>query len=278
MGSILLAIVVLVSAACRVGAADGPGAGTATGRPAEAATVTVFAAASLKSAMHAAIGAYERSAAPVQVELATDSSAALRVRIEQGAPADLFLSADTTNAQALVDSGAATGPIVPFAGNALALVVPIGNPAAIVSPMDLARPGVRVIAAGAAVPITSYATRLMERLARLPGYPRGFVAGYAANIASREDNVAALVTKVGLGEGDAGIAYATDALVAASTVTTVPLPSEAQVRVTYGAVVLDGPQLSAAGSLGSARAFLAWLTGAEGQAILARFGFLPAEP
>lgn len=277
--AILLVTVSLASTACR------PTAGAVAGPAAQATTVTVFAAASLKTAMQAAIAAYAPSAAAVQVELATDSSAALRARIEQGAPADLFLSADTANAQALVDSGAAGGPVVPFAGNALALVVPIGNPAAIVSPADLARPGVRVMAAGNAVPITRYATRLIERLASLPGYPRDFVARYGANVASREDNVAALVTKVGLGEGDAGIAYATDALVAATSVTSVPLPSEAQVRVTYGAVVLAGPSQGSGSSGGSsagtrsraaARAFLTWLTGAEGQRILARFGFLVA--
>jgi hypothetical protein len=73
------------------------------------------------------------------------------------------------------------------------------------SPKDLAKPGVKVIAAGDAVPITKYATQLVADLAKQTGYPADFAAGYTANIASREDNVMALMAKIELGEGDAGI-------------------------------------------------------------------------
>ena len=82
--------------------------------------------------------------------------------------------------------------------------MPTDNPAGIKTPADLARPGVKVIAAGDEVPITKYATQLVANLAKEPGYPADFAAAYAANIVSKEDNVKAVVAKIELGEGDAG--------------------------------------------------------------------------
>src|SRR5207247_7850540 len=166
--------------------------------------------------------------------ISTDSSAALETKIEQGgAPADVFLSADTINPQKLIARGLATGPMVVFAGNKLTIVVPKDNPAGVKKPADLARAGVDVIAAGDEVPITKYATQLIHNLAGLPGYPAGFEAAYAANVASREENVGAIVGKIALGQGDAGIVYVTDAA-AASDVRTVDIPASANVIATYG--------------------------------------------
>ena len=91
------------------------------------------------------------------------------------------------------------------------VVVPTANPASIASPADLAKSGVKVIAAGDTVPITKYATQLVRTWPRRPGYPADFVARYTANVASKEDNVKALIAKIELGEGDAGIVYVTDA-------------------------------------------------------------------
>ena len=168
--------------------------------------------------------------------LSTDSSAALETQIEQGAPADLFLSADTTNPQKLVDAGLADGAPVTFAGNELTVIVPAGNPARIASPADLARTGVRIIAAGDEVPITKYAGQLVENLAKEAGYPADFAAAYAANVASKEDNVKAVVAKIELDEGDAGIVYVTDAK-ASAKVATIDVPPSANVRATYDALV-----------------------------------------
>jgi molybdate transport system substrate-binding protein len=95
------------------------------------------------------------------------------------------------------------------------------------------------------------------------------VAKYTANIASKEDNVAAVVSKIELGEGDAGIVYVTDAKTS-TKVTTVAVPDAANVPATYGGVVVKASANQAA-----AQAFLAWLAGPDGQAILASFGFLP---
>lgn len=233
------------------------------------AELVVFAAASLRAALGRAAAAYEAANPDTAVTLSTDSSAALATQIEQGAPADVFLSADTANAQRLVDGGHASGPVVPFATNRLTVIVPAGNPGRVASPADLARDGVTVIAAGDEVPLTGYAAQLLANLARQPGYPDHFERRYAANVASKEDNVAAAVARIELGEGDAAIVYETDAK-RSTRVESVPVPQADAVRATYGGVVVGGssePERAAA--------FLSWLAGPDGQAVLAEFGFLP---
>lgn len=242
-------------------------AGGASAAPAP--TLTVFAAASLGDALGAIGTAYE-AATGTGIVLSTESSTALRTQIEQGARADVFLSADTTNPAALVAAGLADGATVPFAGNRLAIIVPAENPARVLAPADLARPGVKIIAAGTSVPISSYAGILIERLAGLPGSPAGFVALYAANVVSREDNVRAVLAKVELDEGDAGIVYASDAS-GSTTILTIAIPPGANVTATYAGVV---PTTATDPSAG--HAFLSWLAGPAGQSVLASFGFTPA--
>jgi molybdate transport system substrate-binding protein len=121
------------------------------------------------------------------------------------------------------------------------------------------------------VPITRYAEQLVANLGSLPGYPADFAAAYAANIVSREDNVANVVGKLALGEGDAGIVYATDAAARISELRSIPVPPEANVSATYAGAVVAGAAHAA-----EARAFLDWLRGEEGQASLTGLGFAPA--
>ena len=207
-----------------------PSSGTGT-------QITVFAAASLSSPLADAKAAYEAANPGIMLVITPDSSAALETQIEQGAPADVFLSADTANPQKLVDGGFAQGIAVVFAGNELTIVIPTDNPAGISSWRDLAKDGLKVIAAGEEVPITKYATQLVDNLAAQPDAPAGFANAYAANIVSREENVKALIAKIELGEGDAGIVYVTDA--AASTkVETIDVPGDANVPATYAGVVV----------------------------------------
>ena len=266
-----IAALAVILAACSSGATPAPGtpAPSAAASSAAPSSLTIYAAASLKAVMAKAQTAYEAANPGTTLAISTDSSAALETKIEQGAPADLFLSADTANPQKLVDKGLAAGSITKFAGNLLTVIVPVANPAGIQTPADLAKPGIKVIAAGDTVPITRYATQLVANLARQPGYPADFVAQYTANIVSKEDNVAAVVAKIELGEGDAGIVYVTDAKTS-TKVTTVAVPDAANVPATYGGVVVK-----ASPNVAPAQAFLAWLAGPDGQAILASFGFLP---
>ncbi len=217
----------------------------------------------------ALLAAYRAANPSVTFSVSTDSSTALAAKIEQGAPADVLLAADMANPQALVDRGLARGDVVAFAGNQLAVIVPAGNPARIASPADLARPGVRIIACAVGVPVERYTAQLLDRLVAVGGYPAGFPDAYRANVVSAEDNVGAIVAKVGLGEGDAGIVYATDARVSRA-VEAVAIPAGANVPATYGGVVVG-----ASGAPEAAAAFLAWVAGPDGQAILASFGFRP---
>ena len=230
------------------------------------AALTIYGAASLKGALEQLKTSYEDGRPGTTLTLSTDSSAALAAQIEQGAPADGFLSADITNPRKLVDKGLADAA-VNFAGNVLTVIVPPDNPGGLATPADLAKSGVKVIAGGDDVPITTYAKQVVDLLARIPGYPAGFAAAYDANVVTKEDNVKAVVAKIEMGEGDAAIVYVTDAT-ESGRVATIALPAEASVAAIYaGVVVKDSTNLAAA------HAFLGWLSGAEAQLILTQLGF-----
>jgi molybdate transport system substrate-binding protein len=261
--ALVIGATILIFAACSSSAASTPAP------PASPVELTVLGAASLKGTLEKAKAAYETANPGTTVTISTDSSSALETQIEQGAPADVFLSADTTNPKKLVDAGLADGAAVTFAGNKLTVIVPSDNPAKITSPADLAKAGIKVIAAGDEVPISKYAKQLVDNLAKEAGYPADFAAAYAKNVASKEDNVKAVVAKIELGEGDAGIVYVTDAR-ASSKVTAVDVPDSANVPATYAGVAIKASK-----HLDAAKAFLDWFAGPDGQAILSGFGFLP---
>jgi molybdate transport system substrate-binding protein len=276
--SIALAVGLVVAACSNSGSTSSPSApaepsvappSAAASEPisAEPASLTIFAAASLKNVLADAETAYEAANPGTDLTISTDSSAALETEIEQGAPADLFLSADRTNPQKLIDAGLAAGDPISFAGNKLTVIVPTDNPAGIQSPADLAKDGIRVIAAGDEVPITKYATQLVEKLATESGDAAAFQAAYAANVASKEDNVGQIVSKIELGEGDAAIVYVTDAA-GSDEVTPIEVPDALNVPATYAGVVVGAsPHKDAAAT------FLEWLTGPDGRMVLSSFGF-----
>jgi len=259
--SALIAVLAMAAGACSGGAS--PAVSSAP------TSLTIYGAASLKAALAKVKTTYEAANPGTTLTISTDSSSALEAKIEQGAPADVFLSADTTNPQKLVDKALAAGSVVRFAGNLLTVIVPVANPAGIQSPADLARSGVKVIAAGDTVPITKYATLLVTNLAKEAGYPADFATKYAANVRSKEDNVAAVVAKIELGEGDAAIVYVTDAKTSTKVTTVDVVPDTANVPATYAGVVVKASKNAAA-----AQAFLTWFAGPDGQAILGTFGFL----
>ncbi len=272
----VLAPVLMAIAACTSGATPTPSTAvppTASASPSPSAAaieLTIFAAASLKGALDATKPVYEAAHPGVTLKFSTDASSALETQIEQGAPADVFLSADTANPQKLVDKDLTDGPAVDFAGNKLVVVVPIDNPAGIKAPLDLAKPGVKIVAAGDAVPITKYANQLVDNLARSPGYPADFATAYAANVVSKEDNVKAVVAKLETGDGDAAIVYVTDAKASTLVASVEVVPATANVLATYAGVVLKESKDPAASNT-----FLTWFAGPDGQAIMSGYGFLP---
>lgn len=242
-----VALLVVAAACSSQGGAPGssaPGTGT----------VTVLAASSLTGTFTSIAAAFEAANQDVDVLLSFAGSSALAAQILEGVPGDVFASADEANLAKVAEAGATSGDAVIFATNELQIVVAAGNPLGIEGLEDLTD-GLTLALCRAEVPCGAYATRAFEQ-AGLPLPPAG-----------REDSVKGVLTKVQLGEVDAGIVYRTDVL-AAEGVTGVDLDAHAQVRATYPAAVLAD-----ASNLRAGAAFVAFLVSDEAQAILRRAGF-----
>jgi molybdate transport system substrate-binding protein len=240
-------------------------AASACGASAPRRQLAVFAAASLTDVMPALAEAYESSRPDVEIVATLEASSLLRVQIEEGAPANVFLSADERNARALHEAGLAEKP-EDFAFNEVVLVVPATNPAGIHSWTDLARPGLTIIAAGEEVPVTAYAEQTIRALNLRNEAPPGFAIHVDRAIASREDNVRAVLAKIALGEGDAGFVYATDAASTAD-VRVIPLPDGVAAEARYAAAVIRDSSHHA-----DAVDFVTWLRSDEAVRILSEHG------
>jgi molybdate transport system substrate-binding protein len=220
-------------------------------------SITVLAAASLSEAFPAVADAFEDANPGAEVRFSFAGSSTLATQVREGAPADVFASADTRTMEPLVTEGLAGEPVV-FATNRLAIIVEPGNPKGITSLADLAADDVLYVTAAPEVPIARYAQDALT------------AAGVAVTPVSQEADVKGIVTKVTTGEADAGIVYATDVVAAGDDAEGVPL-SDLEVVATYPAAVLAD-----AADPDVAEAFLAFLVSEEGQAILAEHGFGPA--
>jgi molybdate transport system substrate-binding protein len=269
---------VILLLACGLLTACGPAVGTPQAATSGAGGLTIFAASSLQEAM-TALGkdwqaAHTGVAAP---QYNFGGSQALLAQLRQGAPADLFATADKPTMDGAVAAGLVESPY-PLARNSLVVVLPHDNPGHITALADLARPGLKIVLADQTVPVGNYTLQVLDHLAADPAYGADFKRGVLANVISQENNVRQVLAKVQLGEADAGVVYGTDAQAAnnavggsAQPVVTVPIPDTANViAVYYVAVVKGGAQAE------GARVFLTYATGAGGQAVLGQFGFLPA--
>ena len=243
-----LAAVALVLAGC--GGDDEP-SDASSAAPAE---LTVFAAASLTAAF-TEIGEQFTSSNGTKVVFNFAGSQALATQIQQAAPADVFASADTANMDKVTDL---VNTPQNFAGNQLQIVVEKGNPKNVQSLEDLANPDLKVVLAAPDVPAGKYAA---ESLAK---------ADVTVEPVSEEDNVKAVVTKVSLGEADAGIVYVTDVTAGGDKVEGVDIPEELNVIATYPIATVKASKAP-----DPAQAFMEQVLGAEGQQILKANGFLP---
>lgn len=222
--------------------------------------VTVFAASSLTEAFTELGTMLEARRPGTTVAFNFASSSDLAVQIAEGAPADVFASADAAPMDVVVGEGLAEDP-VEFATNRVIVLIPAGNPAGIVSVEDLADPGVEVVLAATEVPAGGYAREGLDRL--------GLLREVEGNVVSNEEDVKAVVTKVALGEADAGIAYVTDVTEAVEEdVRAIEFPEQARVLATYPISVLSG-----APAPDGARAFVDLVTSPEGQGVMDRYGF-----
>jgi molybdate transport system substrate-binding protein len=226
--------------------------------------LTVFAAASLRDVADELALAWEREHPGVPLTVAAEASNVLAAQIAEGAPADVFLSADEVRPQELHEAGLTAAAPDPFVGNRITLVVP-RNGARIAAPADLAGVGVRLVAVNRGAPISAYAHETIERLAATMPDPAAFARALTANTVSEEDNVRAALAKVELGEGDAAFVYHTDAL-SSEAVRQVPLPPGTEVVATYG--------LARISDRAGAAEFVAWLDGPGARAVLEAAGFV----
>lgn len=219
--------------------------------------VTVFAAASLTAAFTEIGEAFTVEHPNADVTFNFAASSELVAQIGQGAPADVFASADTSNMTKLTDAGDHGSSPVVFAGNVLEIIVAPGNPLGITGVADLADADLVVVTCAPEVPCGRYATEVFER------------AGVTVTPKSLEENVKAVVTKVTLGEADAGIVYRTDVAAAGDAATGIEIPVDINTRAEYPIAVT-----ARAANPRAAQAFVDFVLGSEGQQILASYGFL----
>ena len=240
-----------------------PASTPASGSPAAASgnitgTITVFAATSLTKAFDK-IGAQFEAAHPgVTVKFNYNGSSSLATSINQGAPADVFASAAPKNMETVTSAGNASGTPQDFARNTGEIMVEKGNPKNIKSVSDLANPALKVVVCAPAVPCGQVATAIFKN------------AGVTVKPVSEEQNVGGVVTKVTLGEADAGIVYVTDVKANEGKATGVPIPADQNDVTAYPIAQLkDAPNAS------GAAAFISYVLSPAGQQVLASFGFLP---
>ncbi|WP_295836698.1 molybdate ABC transporter substrate-binding protein [uncultured Microbacterium sp.] len=232
-------------------------AGCASAAPAPAAsgdslsgTVEVYAAASLQRSFDEIATAFEAAHPEVTVSAVYDGSSTLATQIGEGAPADVFASADEKNMAKV--AAQAPDPRL-FAGNTLVIAVPKGNPGAVATLADLAK--VTTVLCAPEVPCGAASQTLLSK------------AGVAVTPASSEQNVTAVLTKVAAGEADAGLVYATDVAGRDDVESLVPAGADAVVNHYPIAALTDAPNPDAAA------AFVAFVLGEDGQRVLAGAGF-----
>jgi molybdate transport system substrate-binding protein len=219
-------------------------------------TINVFAAASLTAAFKDEGSAFQVKHPNAAVTFNFAGSASLVTSINNGAPADVFASADTPNMDKVMKAGNVTGEAANFATNKLQIVIPAGNPKGIKGLADLANPSTVVILCAPTVPCGNYANQALTK------------AGVKVTAKSQEQDVNAVVSKVSLGEADAGIVYLTDVKAAGAKVQGVDIPDEQNVVAVYPIATVKGGSNPTGGY-----AFIDFVLSSPGQAILANYGF-----
>ena len=269
----ILTVAALFLAACAPAATTAP---TPTLEPTatpEPYTLTVFAAASLTDAFNEIKTEFEAANPGVTVAYNFGGSNALAQQLGEGAPADVFASANKKQMDVAIEaSRVVTGTTQVFVRNRLVVIVPKDNPGGIENLQDLGKVGLKLILAAKDVPVGQYALDYLDKAIADASFDTSYKDDVLANVVSYEDNVRSVLTKVALGEGDAGIVYTSDISGdAAADVVAIEIPDELNTIATYpiGAV-----KDSAAPDV--AQAFIDYVLSVDGQAILESYGFIPA--
>ena len=217
----------------------------------------VFAASSLTEAFTEIGAAFKIDNPRANVTFNFAGSGDLVTQIGQGAPADIFASADDSNMTKLSDAGESAGEPVSIAKNTMEIIVEKGNPQAITGVADLAKSDLIVVLCADTVPCGKSAAAVLR------------IAGVTAAPKSLEDKVKGVVTKVTAGEADAGIVYVSDVVAAGEAAGSVEIPADINVINNYPVVVTKE-----ATNIDGAKAFIGFVASAAGRAVLAKYGFL----
>ncbi len=235
--------------------------------------LTVFTAASLTGAF-GEIGEMYENETGIHVAFNFDGSQALRTQLENGAYADVFASANMKQMNAVRESGLMNNSSVAiFTKNKLALIVPKDNPANIRNLTDLARPGIKIVMGTKDVPVGDYALQIIARLGNDSAYGPDYETEVMANVISQETNVNYVVTKVALGEADAGFAYVSDVTEdMISKIDKIVIPDEYNIIAEYPMGMLMESKYPA-----ESQVFMDLVMSDEGRAVLEKYGFAPVE-
>jgi molybdate transport system substrate-binding protein len=268
MNQIRRLFLLLISILCLLCTACGSTVPSTAALPA-AITLHVFAAASLTESFTTIAAHYHQAHPTLTVAFNFAGAQVLEQQIANGAPADVFASADLANMQKASDAGLVAASQI-FARNKLVLILPGTNAARIMTLHDLARKGVKIDIEAANVPAGKYTLEILNKLSQSPDYGSAYKTSVLGNVVSQEDNVKAVVQKVQLGEVDAGFVYQTDVTPSVATkVTVLPIPDAFNVIAQYPiAVVKQTPHFS------QAQAFTRYVFSPDGQAVLASYHFL----
>jgi len=236
-------------------------------------SLTVFAAASLTESFGELGQQFEAAHPGVKVIFNFAGSQQLRAQMEQGAPADVFASANTKELEGVIQSSLiVSGAQKTFARNRLVVIFPKDNPGKIAALADLAKPGHKLVVADKAVPVGQYTLDMLAKMSKDPAYGADFADKVQKNVVSRENDVKAVVAKVSLGEADAGVVYTTDASAAAAKLGSLTIPDQFNQLATYPiAALAKAPQPDLA------QQFVDLVVSDAGQALLAKYGFIGAK-
>ncbi|HEY7635078.1 MAG TPA: molybdate ABC transporter substrate-binding protein [Gemmatimonadales bacterium] len=244
-------------------------------RPVESdrSVLTVYAAASLTEAFRDLSHALEQSRPGLAVRFNFAGSQQLAFQIEQGAPADVFASADQRWMDDVKEKGLVDKDALVFARNRLVVILPRTNPARIARLEGLARRGIKIVMAAEAVPAGKYGREVLRKLASADGFPPEYDQRVLGNVVSQEENVKSIVSKVQLGEADAGFVYRSDVTPSLSRyVRVLEIADEYNVIACYPIATLKPAKNPEA-----ARAFISLVLSEQGQRVLERHGLLPLQ-
>ncbi|HEX6817417.1 MAG TPA: molybdate ABC transporter substrate-binding protein [Ktedonobacterales bacterium] len=233
-------------------------------------TLNVFAAASLTGAFGEIATSFAKQNPGVKVSYNFAGSDALAAQITQGAPADAFASANAAQMNVVVKGGHVDGASVKtFAHNRLVVIYPSANPAHLQTLQDLAKPGLKLDLAAATVPVGAYALDFLTKASAESSFGTSYKANVLKNVVSYETDVKVVLSKVSLGEADAGIVYTTDAATETSSVSTIAIPDALNDIALYPIA-----PVKAASHAALAEQFVAYVDSTAGQATLAKYGFI----